>query len=253
MSQASFTAYFDVAQLVLYLFWIFFFGLIWYLARENRREGYPLVADRGVIEGWQRVPEPKTYLIAGGGEVSKPDGKVSPQAFNGERLQGQGGSAYEPTGNPLLAGMGPGAWADRDDVPNLDIEGHPSIRPLRLCEGYDVSTKDPEPRGMTVVDARGEPAGTVVDLWLDVPEALFRYLELEVPAAGGTRRAMLPVPFARITRDGVQVHALLAHQFADVPAIKAQDRITRLEEERVASYYGAGLLYAEPARAEPLI
>ena len=35
------TSYIDIAQVVLYLFWIFFFGLIIYLHREGKREGYP--------------------------------------------------------------------------------------------------------------------------------------------------------------------------------------------------------------------
>jgi photosynthetic reaction center H subunit len=109
------------------------------------------------------------------------------------------------------------------------------------------------PRGMTVLDARGNAAGTVRDLWLDRAEMVFRYLEVEVPAVGGTRRVLLPMPFARITRKGVAVHAILAEQYANVPATKAPDRITLLEEERVQAYYGAGLLYAEPSRAEPLL
>ena len=33
--------YIDIAQVVLYAFWIFFAGLIFYLHRENKREGYP--------------------------------------------------------------------------------------------------------------------------------------------------------------------------------------------------------------------
>jgi photosynthetic reaction center H subunit len=32
----------DVAQVVLYVFWVFFFSLIFWLRREDRREGYPL-------------------------------------------------------------------------------------------------------------------------------------------------------------------------------------------------------------------
>ena len=42
MDTGSITGYVDVAQLVLYAFWIFFFGLIIYLRREDKREGYPL-------------------------------------------------------------------------------------------------------------------------------------------------------------------------------------------------------------------
>ena len=33
------TEYMDVAQVVLYLFWGFFFALIFWLRREDRREG----------------------------------------------------------------------------------------------------------------------------------------------------------------------------------------------------------------------
>jgi photosynthetic reaction center H subunit len=29
--------------------------------------------------------------------------------------------------------------------------------------------------------------------------------------------------------------------------------VTLMEEERIAAYYGAGTLYAEPSRGEPLI
>ena len=58
----------DVAQIVLYAFWLFFFGLLFYLRREDRREGYPLESEaepglkaRDVI--W--IPRPKTFLPLG--------------------------------------------------------------------------------------------------------------------------------------------------------------------------------------------
>ena len=38
-------AYLDVAQVTLYVFWIFFACLIYYLRREDKREGYPLDSD----------------------------------------------------------------------------------------------------------------------------------------------------------------------------------------------------------------
>ena len=46
MPTGAITGYIDVAQLVLYAFWIFFAGLIFYLRREDKREGYPLVFER---------------------------------------------------------------------------------------------------------------------------------------------------------------------------------------------------------------
>ena len=59
-------------------------------------------------------------------------------------------------------------------------------------------------------------------------------------------------------RDGgftktVTTEALLASQFADIPSTRDPDSVTFLEEERIISYFGAGTLYATPARAEPLI
>jgi photosynthetic reaction center H subunit len=45
MPKGAITQYIDVAQVVLYVFWVFFFGLIFYLRREDKREGYPLVYD----------------------------------------------------------------------------------------------------------------------------------------------------------------------------------------------------------------
>lgn len=253
MGTGAITSYVDVAQLVLYAFWIFFFSLCVWLVRENRREGYPLETwDGRSAEGWVPMPAPKTYLLADGREVEAPRERVSTQAFNAERLHGSDGTAIEPTGNPLLAGVGPGSWTERADVPLTDHHGEISIRPLSFFSEFGISDKDPDPRGMTVVDADDEPAGTVRDLWLDHGEMLFRYLELEVPAGGGVRRVLLPMTFARITSDKVKVHALLASQFADVPGTKAADSVTLLEEERITAYYGAGLLYARPERAEPL-
>jgi photosynthetic reaction center H subunit len=56
--------YIDGAQITLYAFWIFFAGLIYYLRREDKREGYPLDSPQGPREGWPAVPPTKTYLHA---------------------------------------------------------------------------------------------------------------------------------------------------------------------------------------------
>ena len=56
----------DVAQVVLYAFWLFFAGLIWYLRQEDRREGYPLEEDvtgRYNKSPWLFVPPKKTFLL----------------------------------------------------------------------------------------------------------------------------------------------------------------------------------------------
>lgn len=50
--------YVDFATILIYLFWFFFFGLIVYLRREDKREGYPLVSDRKnvIVQGWPAIP-----------------------------------------------------------------------------------------------------------------------------------------------------------------------------------------------------
>jgi photosynthetic reaction center H subunit len=252
MGTGAITSFVDVAQLVLYAFWIFFAGLIYYLVRENRREGYPLETHRGTQhEGWIPVPAPKTYLLDDGRTVSAPKETATESHYRGEQAYPNEGSPIDPVGDPLQAGVGAGAWAQRWDTPDLDHHGVPKIRPLALAAGCDVSERDPDPRGMTLVDADDEVVGTVRELWLDVPEMVFRYLEVEL--ADGSRRALVPMTFARVTSGGVKVHALLASQYGNVPATRAGDRITLLEEERISAYFGAGTLYATPARSEPLV
>ena len=44
--RGAITQYIDVAQILLYAFWIFFAGLLIYLRREDKREGYPLESER---------------------------------------------------------------------------------------------------------------------------------------------------------------------------------------------------------------
>jgi len=110
----------------------------------------------------------------------------SPQKLMAEPAHGWAGAPLVPVNdNPMLDGIGPGAWADRADVPDLDFEGRVKIVPLRAAPHFQVSAKDRDPRGLPVVGADGEVGGTVVELWVDMAESLFRYLELEI--SGGAR------------------------------------------------------------------
>jgi photosynthetic reaction center H subunit len=254
MGTGAITQYVDVAQLVLYAFWIFFFGLVYYLVREGHREGYPMETEsgRGSIVGWPVPGTPKIFKMADGSERSIPSQVPSPQKLMAEPAHAWSGAPIEPVNaNPMLDGVGPGSWADRADVPDVTSDGHPRIQPLRVASDYGVSSKNLDPRGLPVVGADGVVGGTVSDLWIDHSEHLFRYLEVQL--ADGSRTVMLPINFARIRSENVQVKSILGHQFGQVPGIRASDRITFLEEEKVAAYYGAGTLYAEPSRSEPLI
>ena len=257
MPTGAITQYIDVAQLALYAFWIFFAGLIIYLRREDKREGYPLESDRSGsvrVQGWPPMPAPKSCLLARGG-MTRTGGEADTRPVAAKPTGPFLGAPLEPTGNPMLDGVGPAAYANRADVPDLTLEGLPKIVPLRVAADFDVEHQDPDPRGMHVVGADGMVGGIVRDVWVDRSETIFRYLEVEVPLTSGTRRVLLPINFTRIdgAKRQVKVASILGAQFAGVPAHANPDQVTFREEDRICAYYGGGTLYAEPSRAEPLV
>ncbi|MEO7336472.1 MAG: photosynthetic reaction center subunit H [Caldimonas sp.] len=256
MGTGAITAYIDVAQIALYAFWAFFAGLIYYLHREDKREGYPLESDRSGqvnVQGWPPIPKPKTFKLRDGSTVMAPNFRVSKQPLGGAPLQRHLGAPLEPAGNPMLAGVGPGSWSDRADIADTTVDGAPRIVPLRAAPGFAVWGKDTDPRGLPVFGADGRVGGTVTDVWVDRAEMVFRYLEVAVSAEGGARTALLPINFARIGSQRVKVRSILASQFAQVPATRDADMVTLLEEEKIMGYYGGGTLYATPDRQEPLL
>lgn len=256
MQTGAITQYIDVAQLALYAFWIFFAGLIYYLHQEDKREGYPLESDRSdrvSVQGFPPMPEPKTFLLRDGSTVSVPNDKRDTRAINGTPSGNWLGAPMEPNGNPMLAGVGPGAYAQRADVPDLTLENTPRIVPLRADTAFGVASQDTDPRGLPVFGADGTQGGTVRDVWVDRSEMLFRYLEVVVPVAGGSRNVLLPINFSRINSRGVNVDSILGAHFVDVPTTRNPDQVTLLEEEKIMAYYGAGTLYATSGRQEPLI
>ncbi len=256
MGTGAITSYIDVAQIALYVFWAFFAGLIYYLHRENKREGYPLESERSghvTVQGFPAIPEPKTYLLRDGREVTVPNYQRDTREIAAAPIGGFLGAPLEPIGDPMLAGVGPGSWAERPDIPDTTVDNEPRLAPLRASPGFSVATEDPNPIGLPVLGFDGQVAGTVTDIWVDRSEMLFRYLELAVPAEPAPRHVLLPINFARIDRDRVRVRSILASQFINVPVTRLPDVVTMLEEEKIMAYYGAGTLYATPARQEPLL
>ena len=256
MQTGAITQYIDVAQLALYAFWVFFAGLIYYLHQEDKREGYPLESDRSdrvKVQGFPPMPEPKTFLLRDGSTVSVPNATRDMRPANGTPSGNWLGAPLEPNGNPMLAGVGPGSYAERADVPDLTWENTPRIVPLRADPDFGVAAQAADPRGLPVFGADGKQGGTVRDVWVDRAEMLFRYLEVAVPVAGGVRHVLLPVNFSRISSRSVYVDSILAAHFADVPATRQPDLVTLLEEDKIVAYYGAGTLYATTGRQEPLI
>jgi photosynthetic reaction center H subunit len=255
MKSGALGSYIDVAQVMLYLFWIFFAGLIYYLHRENKREGYPLEHDGGsrkVVQGWPAVPEAKIFRLRDGTTRSSPPAVTVEPPLNASRSNRSLGTPLDPTGDPMLAAVGPGSYAMRADTPDLTFDGHPKLVPLRVATDYHLEAADPDPRGMQVFGADGAVGGVVKDLWVDRAETILRYLELEVTTSAGQDRVLLPITFARIASGRVTVHAVHGNQFVNVPRTRNAESVTLLEEEKVMAYYGGGTLYADPSRQEPL-
>lgn len=253
MGTGAITQYIDVAQLVLYAFWIFFFWLVVYLVREGKREGFPLESDRPdykVIEGWPPVPSPKSYTLADGTVFYAPHDRDKPEELAARRVGNYPGAPIEPTGNPMVDGIGPAAWTKRMDVPDHNLDGSPKIVPLRNAAAFSIAHQDTDPRGLPVVGADGLEAGKVVDLWVDQQEMLFRYYEVQT---NGGRRVLLPVTFSRVSKDKVTVKSILSTQFEQVPGTKNPSEVTFLEEDKIMGYYGGGTLYATPQRQESFI
>lgn len=268
----GFSEHIDLTLILLYAFWIFFFGLILYLQRESRREGYPLEVEvTGKVHGDSAIwtPNPKFWSLPEGGTKQAPQSEPNEPEFKGRRISKLDGAPYEPTGNPLTDGFGPAAYALRDDVPDKTGYGDIKIVPLRVFDEMDVLAGDLDPRGLTVVSRDGKDVGTISDLWVDRSESLIRYYEVELAAvaaqAGGDdaapasgRRVLVPNVMATIVtwqlfgsvpKPFVRVSSLTADQFADAPTTTSADQVTRLEEDRISGYYAGGQFFnrVEPA------
>ncbi|MFN7056289.1 photosynthetic reaction center subunit H [Hyphomonas sp.] len=247
----------DLVDVCLWAFTIFFVILIYYLLREGAREGYPLEEDttgRSEGEGIFFFPPKKTFNLPNGrGTIDMSYGPADTRQHALKRTAPWPGAPMEPDGDPMTAGVGPGSYAERLDEPDLNWDGSVRIEPYRLNPDYTVSKKDLDPRGLPVVGVDGVSAGKVVDLWVDKAEAIIRYFEVELTGSGA--RVLLPVPFATLSKSKKQVDvwAVKAAHFANVPRTKSPDQVTRLEEDKISGYYGAGTLYATPERVEPLL
>ena len=251
MGTGAITQYVDVAQLVLYVFWIFFAGLVYYLVRENKREGYPLETEsrprRRSPAG--RMPDAQDLQAARTAARSTvPNLTPSPQTLTrraGARLGRRAAGAHRR--NPMLDGVGPGAWADRADVPDLDFEGHAKIVPLRA--GHDSASR---PRTPTRAACRwsaptARSAARCVDLWVDQSESLFRYLEVEA-AGGGAPRAAADQLRAHHARRSVDVR--VASSASSSPTCRARAAPTRSpcsKKKRSWPTTAPALLYADAA------
>lgn len=264
---------FDVAELAFILFFIFFIGLVLYLNRESRREGYPLEHEQsGIIESQESLfdGEKKTFILPNGrgtyvpedvprDEFSKLGNIQAKQAF------GAGGAPWVPTGNPMKDGLGPAAYTARADYPDLTFEGAPRIVPIRdSVHGLMIAAQDMNPVGLPVYGADKKKAGTISDVWVDQSESLIRYVEVTTNSG---KKVLAPMGFVAVQGESflggilpfddqtalADIEAIRSDQFDDVPGIATPGQITRREEDQIQAYYGGGYLYATPERAEPWI
>lgn len=248
----------DVAELCLWTFFLFFFGLVLYIRREDRREGYPLEEDMGgriLTKGGPFVIDaPKKFILPfdRGVRYTPTDKGREPVRLPARRTARFDGAPLEPTGDPLVDGMGPASFAMRDDIPDITAEGNDRIVPMRLAHEYSIAREDPDPTGWPAVAADGKVAGRVTQIWVDQSDRLIRYLEI---ATNGGRNVLAPMAMLNVNkgRKWIEVSAITAAQFERAPTTASPDRVTRYEEDRTVGYFGGGHLYATASRSEPIL
>jgi photosynthetic reaction center H subunit len=256
MSTGAITSYIDVAQITLYVFWVFFALLVWHLRQEDRREGYPLEADgKGMTShSMLFIPDAKTFNLPHGGTKSVPDGIADTRAIKASRRSNYPGTPLEPTGNPMADGVGAAAYAERADEPDMTFDNRVKIVPMSADAHFSVAEEDVDPRGKNVIGADGQVAGTVADIWVDRAEQIIRYYEMKLEGSPRARSRLIPSTACRVDAQGnLLVNSILGSQFAGVPTTSANDQVTLLEEDKIMGYYAGGRLYATPARQEPLL
>lgn len=275
MEVGYITQYIDVAQLALYVFWLFFVLLVLYLNKESRREGFPLRFndnDRGAPNTEYKVPEPKAYELLNGETVHLPSGKNDDHLeLNATPLGPWTGAPLVPNGDPMIDGLGAAAWVERSDHPDMTPHGEPRIVPLGSLdpEEFFIPKNSLDPRGMDVRACDGVVVGQITEIMLDRMEMLPRYYQL---ALNSGKSVLLPMMYMTYRRrrspplegsiherliDGrgkeVRVASLNAAQFENVPTCASSEVITLLEEDKIQAYYGGAHVYGSRKRAEPFI
>lgn len=249
------TDYIDLPQVAFWVFFLFFVGLCYWLRMQDKREGYPTkqspfssVQSNGILP----MPDPHTYLTIEDGPVVAPHDQVQIQQ-NARPLYPFDGTPLSPVGNPLLAGIGPGAWVMRREGPALTEQGEEALQPLRVMHEWSLFKGETDPRGMVVFDRRYNRIGVVREIWIDRGARIMRMLEVDLDAGLSAGPVLVPIYHTVIKERErtVRVTALLAHQFAEVPRPVAPNSITGREEERLNAYFAAGRFYAGSTLTEP--
>jgi len=250
----------DAVEVLVIAFFVFLSGLIYYLRREDKREGYPLDdsgSRRGRIEGFPPAPPPKFFRLLEGGTTAMPhEHPATPIAA--EPLGASPGAPLIPLGDTLRSELGPAAYPRRRNEP-MFVLGEPQLRPLAQAHGWKIADGDPDPRGMQVVDAERAEVGVVREIWIDRGAKILRYLEVSRESGASnpleterlaTDRALVPIYYADIDarRRVIRVRTLLAREFDDVPRPARSDQITAREEDHLNAFYAGATLYGGARR-----
>ncbi|TVQ35440.1 MAG: photosynthetic reaction center subunit H [Geminicoccaceae bacterium] len=253
MPIGAVTEHINVALIALYLFWAFFAGLVYWLRREDQREGYLLekANERGdpleiLVPA---VPAQKPYYLHDGTVAMKPDGIADTRELKLRHVEDWEGAPAEPTGNPMLDGVGPASYAMRRDEPEIDHSGNPKIAPMRVLADFSIAKEDTDPRGLPVY-ARDGAVGTLKEAWVDRAEALIRYYEVALDDQ--SKSVLVPAVFVDVNtwQGKAKVKIVTKAEFALVPTTKHPDIVTKLEEDKISAYYAGADVYGG-ARAQP--
>ena len=110
-----------------------------------------------------------------------------------------------------------------------------------LGQGFSVSAGR-DPRGLPVQAGDLEVVGRISDMWVDAPEQMVRYLEVELNTGG---HRLIPMTMVKIWADRVRVNALTSDLFDAIPATKSLTSVTKLEEDKISAYVASGWMYAK--------
>ena len=206
---------------------------IFYIQRENMREGYPMEDDDGIrhrpIRGPSLCPPTRRSILPHGRKVTltvpsgQRRGSVRIMAMRRTSSENNG-FPLEPTGDPMLDGIGVRqAWANRrEDAPELDGHGHPKIVPMSKKERLLTTQPWHRPaRDAGCGGRRFEVVGKITDMWIDEPEQtgpLSRDLDLDAKV-GVEGKRLVPLTLARIWGGKVKINSIYGKHFATVPTI----------------------------------
>ena len=275
MEVGYITQYIDVAQLALYIFWLFFVFLVLYLNKESRREGFPVryhENDKGAPNTEYKTPAPKTYHLLNGEEVQLPSGKNDDhRELNATPLAPWPGAPLVPNGDAMIDGLGSAAWAERADHPDMTNEGDPRIVQLSTLptDEFFIAKLSSNPIGMNVRACDGQIVGKVTDIMLDRMEMLSRYYQVVLNSG---KTILLPMMYMTLRRsadapeegslserliDGrakeMRVASLNSAQFENIPVCADNAVVTLLEEDKIQAYFGGAHVFGSPQRTESFI